>query len=204
MKKIISLLLCFALVISLAGCGKSDNPDESGKNNTATLDIAADLQAGKIPELPISLGCNVNDARNTLSALEEIPEDAEPEEGYTYYTTKISGDTVRLGCEGNFYYYNESKSSSGISAMATFTKAYGFTIGLEMLSDITGAIVQKGTVYSPTADDLYFVFGEPDLSKYQAVYYTSGDMRLDFIFYDSYLSAVVISNTKLWNSSSAK
>ena len=57
------------------------------------------------------------------------------EHGYTYYSTKTSGDTVRLSCEGNLYYYNESKASKGISAIVTFSNAYGFSIGIDMLSE---------------------------------------------------------------------
>ncbi len=208
MKRIIALILCLALISSmLTACdfgNKGDNKDDSSSAaTTSTVKIKSDLKNGKIPELPLTLGTDVNEARNMLNALENLPEDANPEEGYTYYSTKTSGDTVRLSCEGNLYYYNESKASKGISAMVTFSNAYGFSIGIDMLSDITAAVRQKGTVYSPTADDLYFLFGEPDVSKYQAVYYTEGDYRVDFILYDSYLSAVVIWDTENWDSTDA-
>lgn len=206
MKRLISLILCMLLIVSaLSACtpGKKDDDSGDSSSTTSTVKIKSDLKDGKIPELPFALGTDVEEAKNLLNALENLPENANPEEGYTYYSTKISGDVVRLSCEGNLYYYNQSNASKGISAMATFTDAYGFSIGIDMLSDITAAVRQKGTVYTPTADELYFLFGEPDLSKYQAVYYTEGDYRVDFILYDSYLSAVVIWDTENWDPTDA-
>lgn len=203
MKRIIALMLCLAIMFSLAGCGEKGDENNSSNIGAETIRIRSDLKEGKIPELPLALGCDISEAKKALNALEKLPEGAEPEEGYTYYDTRTRGDSVRIGCEGNFYYYNQSKYSNGISAMVTFSDAFGFSIGIDMLSDITAAIPQDGTVYSPTADELYFTFGEPDLNKYQAVYYTEGTNRLDFIFYDSYLSAVLIWNTELWDSKDA-
>ena len=156
MKKIIALLLCLALVTCfLAGCGKNEPTGDntpSSSNTTSTVKIKSDLKNGKIPELPLTLGCSVDGACATLNALENLPEGVTVDPDYTYYSTKISGDTVRLSCEGNFYYYNESNSQKGISAMVTFSDAFGFKVGIEMPSDIVNAIPQKGTTYSPTAE----------------------------------------------------
>ena len=205
MKKILALILCLCLFFSLAGCKDNNGGSDSSSNGTtSTVKIKNDLKEGRIPELPFALGCSVSDAQDILNALEKLPEGVEVEEGYTYYSTKVSGDAVRLSCEGNFYYYNTSKSSKGISAIATFGDAYGFKIGIDMLSDITEAIRQEGTIYSPKADDLYFIFGQPETDKYQAVYYTAGDFRVDFVFYDSYLSATLISNTANWDPADMK
>ena len=68
-----------------------------------------------------------------------------------------------------------------------------------MMGDITSVISAKATVYTPTEDDLFFVIGEPELEKYTAMYYTAGDYRLDFFFYDSFLSATVLQGTSKWN-----
>lgn len=200
MKKIISILLCLAVCLGLAACDNGGG-DTSSTGSTAaphSVDVIARMTEGKIPEAAVALGTGISDTKDTLNSLEELPEDADPDEGYTYYYEFEDGDVVKLDCEGIFYCYNKSKRSEGISAIVAFDTAYAFD-GTYMMGDVTAAINAKGTSYSPTEDDLFFVLGAPETEKYTAVYYTVGDYRLDFFFYDSFLTATVLQNTTLWD-----
>lgn len=205
MKRIIALLLSLLLITAFLGACKSEeaDPDEDVTSTTSTVKLKNQLKEGKIPELPLALGCDVSEAKAALIALEGLPADVVVEEGYTYYSTKTTENTVRLECEGVFYYYNTSAADKGISAMVTFEQAYGFN-SIDMMSNVTEAIPQQGTVYSPTAEDLYFVFGEPEAEKWSAVYYTNDNIRVDFFFCDSYLAATMIQDTTLWDPTDLK
>ena len=205
MKRLIALVLSLILICAMVcACSPADNEDGGDTNSTtSTVKIKNQVKDGKIPELPIALGCDVNEAMAALDALEKRPENADVEEGYTYYTSKTKGNTVRLECEGNFYYYNLSAADKGISAMVTFGDAIGFN-GIDMMSNISESIPQNGEVYSPTAADFYFVFGEPEVEKWNAIYYTYDNIRVDFFFCDAYLAATMIQDTSLWDPTDLK
>lgn len=187
MKKIISLLLCFAFLLSFVGCKK-----EKETKKTIDLEFYA-TELCKIPEGKYALGANVDDVIKELTDKDkEIAENTVEDKDHShthdeqqFYFEVQEGEKNVLIDNGTFcYYYNKANKENGISYIVDYDTAFGIEIGTvilevkDMLSKIKlteenlseenaffASYVVNGTVLKAEFDDttVLFVFQDNEL-----------------------------------------
>lgn len=199
MKKIISVLVCFALMLSFAACGKKDEPIVSG-DETVKSAITEAVSKGQIPELKFSLGASVEDLDKYYAEMEkQISENHQGDghvhtdedmllnamEGYLSFTYEIGNEK---------YFYEKAKKTAGVSAICSLSDAYGIKLGTSK-ADVEKALtgMELQTIQAGE-QELYFV----PLIEAIILRYKSGDYKLDFYFNNNELVATVLVNTKNW------
>ncbi len=197
------MLICLAVCVGVAACGNTpSNDDDSEISITEVVKhstpVSQSVRDGVIPESAVRLGMPVDDAKAALNALAEGGEDA----GSDYYSETARGSYKRLFCEGNHFYYDPQNKDNGITAIVFFADSYDFRIGIDLMDVVMASVDMEGTEYTPDGDELFFIPGGQD-GKYTAVYYTSGSIRLDLVFYDSFLSAAFLRDTDKFDPASA-
>ena len=201
MKRFLSMLLCLALcAVFVSACGGNSGGNSSEPSAAETvkheIPVSQSVKDGIIPESAVKLGMSVDDAKAALNLL------SEDGSGNDYYSETTRGSYKRLFCEGNHFYYDPQNKDNGIVAIVFFADLYDFRIGIDMMDVVMASVDMDGTEYTPEGDDLFFIPGGQD-GKYTAVSYTSGSIKLDLVFYDSFLSAALLYDTEKFDPAAA-
>ncbi len=205
MKKIIALALCICLISCLfAGCGKSE-PSKDTSSSTATGKIDSLASKGKIDGVDYGLGADIETVKAHYKELaekyaEEHGDDDHDhgvtgEEGHYYYLDEYDDHTVIDVSSARFYFEN-GKEDKGISAIASDSDTFGFSVGVTTKYEVEEALKAEGKAVNAGEDELRFlaVRTEPVL----VLRYEFGDYQLDFYFYDNLLITTVIIDTENW------
>lgn len=185
MKKILSFLLAFVLILSFAGCGK----EEKNKNENG-IDIEYYANLGQMPELKYSLGEEVEKVKSELSKAAESDESAE-----TVYSLQEGENNVLIDNGEICYYYKKADPEKGIGYIVNYGTAYGFEIGT-----VTVEIKEALADYSfkeeaLTDENAFFMFGTESGSVIECEF--KGNTVL-FVFEDSSLCATALYVTEDW------
>ncbi len=179
MKRIICLILVFALAFSLCACGPKEKKDD---NNSIDIEYYAKL--GQIPECEFTLGSKVQTVKDTLSAK------AEENEEMLFDVTE-GEETVLITNGMQNYYYEKDNEQEGISYIVTYEKAFGFDIG-EVSVTIKEALKNFDFEEEELSDDnAFFIFGAQNGSVIECEF---KDNTVMFVFEDNLLCATAIFN----------
>ncbi len=136
MKKIISLLLVFAMFFSFAACSKNGG----NKENSIDLEYFANL--GQMPEAKYSLGESTQKIIDELTAenkkienqQEDDPTHSHGHEESMFFFEVVQGEKNVLLDNGNIcYYYNKENADKGVSYIVNYDTAFEFPIGTVIL-----------------------------------------------------------------------
>lgn len=188
MKKFLCIILSVLLCLSFAACGKEEAGDSKNKG-----EIDAYAAKGEIPELSVKLGTSPDEAIAYYSNQAQEQQNADLE----LYTTE--GQTaVNLSNGQHSFYYEKVRLVDGISVIAiTGGTAFGLDLAYTTTqSDVIAKLSAEYTVTAATPEQLYFLPGTVEGGEVLSC--TLGDVRLDFFFFDGFLSAVTLTNTVFW------
>ncbi len=199
MKKLLSIAVCFAFVLTFAGC----KDDKKKTNDEVDLQYYAEL--GQIPELEYKLGSNVAEIKNKLSAeyeeflandpanSEEQIDDHDTED--KYYNVSEKDDYTIIDQGNKAYYYKTGNENDGVSAIMTYGNAFGIEMGT-FIYDLKNKM--------PSIDFSETQVNENDL--FYADYIMDGtaltaefdDVTVQFVFEDGSLYCTAIYRTAIW------
>ena len=183
MKRVLSFILVFALILSFAACGKKDT---SSTDNGIDVEYYAEL--GSMPESEYSLGQDVDTLKTKLEEIYNTVEES-------VFNVVEGEKTVQIDSGTFQYYYVKEKQSDGISYIVNFDKAYGFAPGTVSV-EIKDAL--KDFKYSEEAlndDNAFFVLGSMEGN---VVKYKFSKNTVSFIFVNDALYATAIYKTNDW------
>ena len=188
MKRIISLILALGICFSCCACAGGAQP----QNNTVGIDLAAELQGGKIPEIDIALGTAVD----TI----EVAEGHSHQDSDTHGYSSVEGDKYSYFLnEHAFAYYKNAKKDKGISVVLSVSEAFSLKcnsfVSAEQVKEAFPNIeFTEGTV---DKNDLTIMPYMLDTTK--KLTYTSGKRQAVFYIMDDQLIAVALIDTENWN-----
>ncbi|MBR3593869.1 MAG: hypothetical protein IKL44_04250 [Clostridia bacterium] len=189
MKKFLCLLLALALMFSFAACGeKKTSYTDKGDG---TIDKYA--KEGKIPEYEVSLGSSHDAIVEYFDAL------AEEQDNEDLHMVENEGNVAVNLANGvqSFYYEKEHKDKGAAVFIVTGDTAFGLEIGTSVTkSDVTKKLSADYTVAEATADQLYFLPGT--IGGAEILSASFDNIRLDFFFFDGFLSAISLTDTEYW------
>lgn len=188
MKRILSLILCVALLFCFAGC-KEEKPKNVNTGNG--VDLEKVVTEGKIPELAVRLGMSADDVKT----LHNYDKNAVGETGFYIFEEE---DATYFQTETAAYYYLNDKKSKGISAIVALTSACGLTLNaFETPNDVKAAFPNiEFTEGEVTKEDKYFLVGGDAFTKLS---FEKGSHRIDFVFYENQLNTVILLDTENWS-----
>ena len=193
MKKLLSLLLVLVLVFTFAGCGERIN-------NKDGVDIEYYLSVGEIQGAQFRLGTKTEDIENAkLQHIESATGEGNHEHDHENAITLVEGVVSRHYVYGAYhYYYNKGKQTQGISFIAAFDTAFGFTVGTTTKTEVINALGKLKYTEGKAGDrDLFFTMFSP--TNCEKVVLTKDNKELTFYFGDGVLMFVTICNTDLWS-----
>ena len=189
MKKLICLLLALVFVFSFAACGEKEK--SYADKGDGSIDKYA--KEGKIPEYEVSLGSSHDAIIEYFNTL------AEEQDNHDLIMVEQEGNIAVNLANGvqSFYYEKEHKEKGAAVFIVTGDTAFGLEIGTTVTkSDVTKKLKADYTVAEATADQLYFLPGTVDGVDILSANYDK--IRLDFFFFDGFLSAISLTNTEYW------
>ncbi len=207
MKKIVSLILCVVIFLSVTACVKEDKsrPTSSKSmptSSTVAVDIVKQASKGIIDGCEFGIGTNPETIKEAYHYGDEeywgTNEDASSKHNIDAVELDIrEGDPVRMTTGDTKYYYHVADQDKGISFIAYFYDAYSLRLGISDTQTVKDAVKAK-PVFDGFAneEDLFFFFGEP--TDVYALTYKFDDMELSFYFMDGKLSATTLKKVSVW------
>lgn len=200
MKKIIALLLVVCFIFSFAACKGNEDSGASDEIADKSSDVAANVVAGKIPELKFAIGAAVADVDNYYKDIENQMEEGHEGAGHVH----TDEDMLLSAVEGYLsftyeigdakYFYEKAKKDKGISVVCSLGDAFGIKQGA-VKSEVEAALSELELKTVQAGDnELYFV----PLIEAIILRYKNGNMQLDFYFSNNELVATVLRNTENW------
>lgn len=186
MKRVLCLVLCFAFILSFAACG--------GKKTDSRGEIDKLAAKGEIPEYEVKLGST---AEFALKHYEDLSKEQNNED---LILSEYEGSTaVNLMNGVQSFYYEKQHADKGISVVAvTGGYAYGLELGnTTTKNDVLKKLAADYTEQPATADDLFFLPGTMEGAK--VITANFDNIKLEFFFFDDFLSAVCLTDTNYWN-----
>ncbi len=185
MKKSLCILLAAIMLLSFAACGK--------KAESKSGEIDKYAKNGEIPEYGVKLGSSAESVVEYYNTLATEQDNAD------LILTQYEGNTaVNLMNGVQSFYYEKQYADKGVSVFAvTGGEAYGFELGnTTTKSDVLEDLAAEYTEATATAEQLYFLPGTVDGAE--VITCNFDKIRLEFFFFDDFLSAVCLTNTEYW------
>lgn len=199
MKKIVSIILCFVFIFSLAACGKEK------ASNSSNIDLEYYAKLGKMPETDFTLGDDIDEVIKKLTDKQE-QFDNEHEEDLDHSHDHNQADFIFNVTEGEKnvlidngainYYYNKDNKKNGISFIVNYDTAFEFEIGTlisEVEENLTG---YELTEEEPNEEEIFFVSYITDASVLKT---QINDVAIIFVFQENMLFATAMYDTNNWN-----
>ena len=186
MKKIFSLILCVAFVLSLSACG--------GKGSKSDVEYYA--KRGQIMDVDYTLGGDVDAAQQALSAKYMSFANGEgelDEENEAFYVDFESGEYTVMTDGNVICCYVTDQKQDGITHIIKNGDAYGFELGI-ISSQLRDAMSKNGfnaTERDADKSELFFLPGSANMNM-TVLEYKFDENTVLFVFQDSALSATVI------------
>ncbi len=198
MKRILALVLCFAMLFALSGCAGKKNPDaEKPAELTAVQQMLANR---KIVDGEYALYTSPDKIKNDFKYGEEH-EDADDAHGSesNIYVEDL-GNTTRITAATTQYYYDNGEEDDGITSIVSFDSVYGLDCGLATVDDVK--VTFRDTEFSEralTSKQIYFIPFE--LENCKALSAQLDNIRIDFVFVDNVLVGINLLDTEKWSKS---
>ena len=182
MKRILSLILCIALIFTFAACG------EKGENKAKEkigVDVEYYAKLGKIPEFEYKLGDNGEDAAKAIE--KSLEGSTDHHDGYCNVYEGDKKTTVDVS-GASFVYDNKSKK---IEKIICFNTAYEFALDT-VLIEVQKAMSSYGFEQEPrdiTSEEASLLFATLDSTVLE---YKFEGANVVFAFYDNALFATMI------------
>lgn len=187
MKKILCLVLALSMLCCFAACRKgSDSDSKKGE-------IDKYAKNGEIPEYGVKLGSSAD------SVIEYYNDLADKEDNQDLVLTQYEGNTaVNLMNGVQSFYYEKQHADKGVSVFAvTGGEAFGFELGnTTTKSDVLERLAAEYTETTAATEQLYFLPGTVDGAEVITCHFDK--IRLEFFFFEDFLSAVCLTNTEYW------
>lgn len=180
MKKVICLLLCFCIFVSLSACKKEKEVVES--NSVESFAVQ-----GKIPECDYTLGDDPEVIKSDFSKAAQ-----ENEENYYFFDEETDYSVIDNGV--NKIFYKTKEKYKGVSYIVVFDIAYGFSIGTD-INDLKKEM--KGIQFSEEELNESNAFFMKTSREGKVLKYKFSKNTVMFIFDDDRLCATAI-YTKDW------
>lgn len=179
MKKLLSLVLCFVVALSLTACGGN-----SGSKSNHEIDVEYYANWGQISDLEIKLGDSIADAKAALSVRID-------DHGETMYFDYPSGDYTVMTDGASCCCYLTADEASGITHIVKYGDAYGFGLGSvsTQVRDTMSDMGFDATEREATESELFFL---PSAGALTVLEYTFKTNTVLFVFQEHALSATVI------------
>lgn len=195
LSKVLSVVLCFALVLSMSACNKQEednSPVTSVKPLAHSVNIVAYAEKGEIPEIPYELGHSVADLKETF--MNHVESGSE----ITELIVDEGENDVWLKGGSMIFCYEKSNEEKGISVIIAQENAYDFSMGgVYDAEDIINAVgLDSFERAEATDEDTFFLPITPENSE--CIKYEIGDYVLRFILIDGYVSAVTLIDPANW------
>lgn len=199
-KKVLAIALAFAICSTFAGCSK-EKEDETISAPTSSVEpiihsdinIAGYAEKGQIPEIPYTLGEDVEKIKETF--MDHVEEGSEIEE----LLIDEGENTVWMDGGNMMFCYEKNKKSNGVSVLIAKEYAYDFSIGgVYLADDIINAVnLEEYEKSEATEEDAFFLPVIPENTE--CIKYTINNYELRFILVDGALSAVTLTDPANWN-----
>lgn len=215
MKRLIAMLLCAAVCLSLAACKGSDTFDGASSADVAEVsskyvhdvDIMSYVSNGVIPELPIKLGDFMDKVKSEYGYSESGPEPTESlsdEELMGFYHDDESFGMmldegyleVKASTGDAYYLYKTRYEGYGISRMFCLTDCFGFKNGITLRNQVMDAVSLEPSEVAENVEKIDVLPGTPE--KCSSVSYTDGDYTVTFYFMDDFLFCTSICDNRYW------
>ena len=182
MKRILSLILCVALIFTFAACGeKGENKDKQ----KIGVDVEYYAKLGKIPEFEYKLGDNGEDAAKAIA--KSLESSTDHHDGYCNVYEGDKKTTVDVS-GASFVYDNKTKK---IEKIICFNTAYEFALDTVVI-EVQKAMSSYGFEQEPraiTSDEASLLFATSDSTVLE---YKFEGANVAFAFYDNALFATMI------------
>ncbi len=178
MKKLLSLLLVFVLIFSLAACAKAKKVDD------LEIDIEYYASLGQIYYVEYSLGDDVAKTKESLSAITN-------DEGESPYGEMQFGDYTVMSAIDISCCYKNGNLDSGITHIIKYGEAYGFYPGAVSVQvrDTMAKMGYDSKIRAANSGELFFLPGGSTMSVLE---YKIKNTTVLFVFETDALCATVI------------
>lgn len=195
MKRLIAVLLSVCLLFALSACKGDKEDTNSTPSATQTVDLAALMKQGKVPEAEFTIGTAVDTILNSHTEDEGTVNDGH---NHDEIMVEEGNRSCSISLDGFRYYYEKAKEESGISSIVCQFNAYGFEVSeITGKNDVISAFPNmEYTEHVATNEEIYFLPFE--IEDCVVITYTADNFRLDFFFVDNSLLAVNLVDTNLW------
>lgn len=202
-------LAALLLLLPLYGCTRENASTTSAFEPIITREeLKEQVEKGEIPGIPIKLN-------QSVQSVKEYYHYGDPAYGYEGTTAAGASTATTADEEVDFltivemdgynkllagdagYCYKTDREADGISAVVSFSEAYGFATSLSTEQEVEQSLGTADEILdSPGKSDLFFIIGQPQNAK--LIRYSFGNHRVDFLMVDGMLSAVALINTETW------
>ena len=195
MKRLIAVIGSLCWLFVLAACGGDKDNTHSTPLGQSSVDLAALMKQGKVPEAEFTIGTAVDTILNSHTDDEETVDDGH---GHDEIMVEEGNRSCSISIDGVRYYYEKSKEESGVSSIVCQFNAYGFEVSeITGKSDVINAFPNmEYTEHIATNAEIYFLPFE--MEDCVVITYSVDNFRLDFFFVDNSLLAVNLVDTNLW------
>ncbi len=200
MKKILSLLICFAVLLTFTACKDKKNDNA----NTSKIDLEYYAKIGKMPEAEYTLGDDVDDViakltkkQNEIDAEhQDDPDHSHDHDQAEFMFNVIEGEKNVLIDNGVVnYYYNKNNKKEGISYIVNYDTAFGLELGT-LISEVKGYLSEyKLKEVSITDEDIFFA---SYLSDGTVLKTEINDVVIMFVFQENQLFATAMYDNNNW------
>lgn len=184
MKRILSLILCVALLFTFAACGEKG---ENKNQKKIGVDVQYYAKLGKIPEFEYKLG---DDGEKAVKAIEKSLEGStDHHDGYCNVYEGEKKTTVDVS-GASFVYDNKTKK---IERIICFNTSYEFALDTVII-EVQKSMSSYGFKQEPraiTSDEASLLFATLDSTVLE---YKFEGTNVVFAFYDNALFATMIYN----------
>ncbi|MEG1886879.1 MAG: hypothetical protein RR177_02030 [Oscillospiraceae bacterium] len=193
MKKIFSLVMAMALIVSLCACKKNgDKKEESSVYEPSIIatgdykDVKTFAQKGEIADLEIKIGTSVADVAKKYEVGDKTEEEFSDER---FYKVTTDNGLSKINVLENYFYYYEDQKDNGIVAIADMGEAFGFEGSISMIGNVWSVAGEQAS-YVPEKNELFFLPAYPE--NCTALSYTYGKYTINFYFVDDYYTAMFL------------
>lgn len=196
MKKLFSLFLCCAIVLTLTACG------EKKKNNTSEIDLEYYAKTGIMPEAEYNLGSDAEDVISKLSKQKEDFDKGQMQEtnddhSETAFIFEVTEGEKNVLIDNGVinYYYNKDNKQNGISYIVNYDTAFGIKIGT-LISEVQNKLSDYDLKSEKMAEN--DVFFAPYIIDGSVLKLRIKNVEFMFVFQENELIATAMYDTDNW------
>ncbi len=181
MKKLLAVLLVFALFVPFTGCGEKEEKKSGGSSAVEKY-----VESGSMTDCEFKLGDNYT---AVLSAVEAAAPQPESEDDHPEFSAYEDDNYKIIETVTYKYYFNPADDK--LVLIAAFGDAYGFNHG-SIINEVKDAMAENGYEAEEktlSEQDAFFLYG---IGKRSVLEYVFGNNKVMFIFEENALCATAL------------